>query len=393
MTLLTPWHERIPFWIATQDPPEIEHPRLISFQNGLLDLDLALIGSQPRLLAHSSRYFSTVVLPYEYDPAADCPLWQQTLTEIFPQQGEGDHRIDVLQEFMGLTLISGDTTFEKFVIMTGTEANGKSTVLSTWEEMLGASNVSHVPLDGLSGEFRLGDMVGMLANIAMDMKRMDKVEEGRLKEIVSGEPIQINRKHKAPITAAITARQIFACNDLPQINDRSNGVWRRMITMPFFASFTGEQADRLRGARLREELPGIFNWALAGAVRLYRQGAFTACAVCDQLGAEHRLASDPVEQFFDECAVFHPELVIQCGQLYAAYEDFCEDNGRIPKNSADFGKQVVAHAGVERRRQSTQDGRGRRPYEYTGIGLREGLSQPGGQRWTRPRSRPTRRWR
>jgi putative DNA primase/helicase len=335
------------------------------------------------------RYFSTVAVPYEYVPGAECPLWHQTLAEIFPRHSEGDRRIEVLQEFLGLTLISGDTTFEKFLILTGSGANGKSTILRIWRAVLGADNVSHVPLEGLSGEFRLADMVGKLANIAMDMQRMDRLEEGRLKEITSGEPIQINRKHKAPITTAITARLIFACNDLPQINDRSSGVWRRMIAMPFFASFRGEQADRLRGARLRQELAGIFNWSLAGAVRLYQQGAFTGCAVCDPTRSRAPAGVGSGGTVLRRMRRVPSRVGDSDWGLYAAYQDFCDGNGRSPKNSADFGKQVLMRPGVERRRRGDRQ----RQYEHIGVGLREGLSQPGGQRRIQPRSRPARAWR
>ncbi|MCA9071308.1 MAG: hypothetical protein KDA84_20410 [Planctomycetaceae bacterium] len=380
MANIEAWHEPMPFWISSQDPIEIERPQVIPFQNGLLHLDEALHGTGASLRPHSPRYFTTVVLPYDYDPTAECPIWEHNLREIMPPRGAGDHRIEVIQEFMGLTLVPNDTSFEKFLILVGPGGNGKSTLLRTIVEMLGVDNVSHVPLEGLNSEFRLHDMVGKLANIAMDMKRMDKMEEGRLKEIVSGEPQQINRKHKAPITTPIAARLIFSCNDLPQINDRSNGVWRRMIAMPFFETFTRDQVDRHRRDRLRQELPGIFNWAMAGAIRLYEQGGFTECTVCEQLSAEHRLISDPVEQFFDECVVYDSTIAIQTRELYDAYRAYCEDNGRVPKNSADFGKQVLSHQGIARRRRSTEDDTGRRPYEYTGVRLRDGLSGPGGQR-------------
>ena len=82
----------------------------------------------------------------------------------------------------------------EIVVLLGPSGCGKSTILRTWEGMLGAENVSHTPLDALGSEFRLDDMRGKLANIASDMKRMDKCEEGRLKELTSGEPIQVNRR-------------------------------------------------------------------------------------------------------------------------------------------------------------------------------------------------------
>ena len=82
----------------------------------------------PRIYEHDPRCFSTVALPYDYDPAATCPLWEQTLAEIFPLECDDDNRIAVLQEFMGLTLFPNQMRHEKFLITVGHGANGKSTI-------------------------------------------------------------------------------------------------------------------------------------------------------------------------------------------------------------------------------------------------------------------------
>ena len=285
-------------------------PPLVVFQNGIVDIDDGEPyedgWAPPRLYEHDPRCFSTVALPYDYDPAATCPLWEQTLAEIFPLECDDDNRIAVLQEFMGLTLFPNQMRHEKFLITVGHGANGKSTILRVWEQMLGPQNVTHVPLDALGGEFRLHEMMGKLANIASDMKRMDKMEEGRLKELVSGEPLQVNRKFKSPLTMVPTARLIFACNELPPINDRSDGIWRRHDRHALQRQFSEAERDLDRAQRLMAELPGIFNWALAGAMRLFEQGGFTRCEVCERCAGEHRQHSDSFLEFVDEMTELAP---------------------------------------------------------------------------------------
>ena len=230
-TLLNTGHFQIPFWIESESPLVTRTPRLVVFQNGIVDIDDGMPYEDgwvpPRLYPHDTRCFSTVSLPYAYDPAATWPLWLRTLVEILPLECEDDNRVSVLQEFMGLTLFPNQMRHEKFLITVGHGANGKSTILRVWEQMLGPQNVTHAPVDALGGEFRLHEMMGKLANIANDMRRMEKMEEGRLKELVSGEPLQVNRKFKSPLTMVPTARLIFATNELPPINDKSDGIWRR----------------------------------------------------------------------------------------------------------------------------------------------------------------------
>ena len=279
--VLPAWNQQLPLWVPDEQDGKVEPSPYISFRNGLVDRSQLLEAENGELEVHvhDPRHFSQVVLPYDYDLEAKCPVWLQTLQEVFPQHAEGDRRIAVLQEFMGYTLMQHDTTFEKFLILHGQGANGKSTILKVWEALLGTDNVSHVALDAIGSQFGMFDMLGKLANIAADMNRMDRVQEGVLKSLTSGERMQFDRKHREPITASPTARLVFATNNLPPITDRSEGVWRRMIAMPFYQKFDGASRDRQRAERLLEELPGIFNWAMEGARRLYAQERFSECTV------------------------------------------------------------------------------------------------------------------
>jgi putative DNA primase/helicase len=163
-----------------------------------------------------------------------------------------------------------------------------------------------------------------------------------------------------------TARLIFATNELPPINDRSDGIWRRMIAMPFTRQFGEDERDLDRSARLMAELPGIFNWALEGAVRLFGQRGFTRCRVCEQCAGEHRQHSDSFLEFMDEMVEVRSDKEVSTDEFYRAYVDYCENNGRRPKSNTEVGKQVLRLGGVSRKRRSTGD----RKYEYRGIGLR-----------------------
>jgi P4 family phage/plasmid primase-like protien len=369
-TNLPCWERPLPLWVRSEKPLAVRRSPYLAFGNRLVDVESALESDDlPRSRRPDPRHFSEVVLPYRFDPTAECPLWEQTLGEIFPSDGENDHRIEVLQEFMGWCLPDVDMRYERFLILVGPGANGKSTIMKVWRELLGPDNVSHVPLEELESEFRLMQMDGKLANMAADMNYVGRVAEGRLKELVSGDAIQVNRKHKAPITMVPTAKLIFACNQLPQFADRSDGIWRRLIVIPFQQQFAGEEIDRDRACRLREERPGIFNWALEGARRLNRQGDFTRCRVCARLAQHHRRNSDPFRLFVAERTQRGPDqLPWPQSAAYTAYREFCEDNGRKPANSCVFKDQMLVLDGVGQTRPGAGPCRLRC---YTGIRLRQ----------------------
>jgi putative DNA primase/helicase len=256
---------------------------------------------------------------------------------------------------------------ESFVILLGEGANGKSVVLDILRAMLGRDNVSDVPLDAFGGEFRLSDTIGRLANIATEMQRMQRVQEGILKQLVSGEPVQINRKFKQPVTMYPTAKLIFATNHLPPFADTTDGLWRRMIVIPFFVQFAANQIDRHRARRIiTSELAGVLNWSLAGAQRLIQNDTFTHCEVCETAKHGHRQDSDPFLQFMDECCQQGDGLSVLCDDLYKAYRGFCEATGKMPKAKSEFGKQIAKLENVTRRRELSDR---RRYYVYTGIDL------------------------
>lgn len=149
----------------------------IALTNGIVDIDRAAAGQPNCLLSHTPDWFSLVVLPYPFDASATCPTWLAFLAKNL----EGDaERIAILQEWFGLCLIN-DTSFQKFLLMQGEGANGKSVACAVLNALLGADNVSNVPLEGFGERFQLMQTVGKLANIAAEVGEIDKVAEGHLK--------------------------------------------------------------------------------------------------------------------------------------------------------------------------------------------------------------------
>ena len=362
-----PESEQLPLWLNNDDGTHwyATHPNLISFTNGLLDRDELLV-SDADLFDHTPQWLSLTMLPYEYDPAARCPLWLQTLAELLPREGNGDHRIEVLQEFFGWCLVD-DLRLEKFLMLVGEGGNGKSTMLDVLQAMIGHDNCSHLSLNNIGDRFMRGSMQDKLVNISSDMSRVSKTDEGILKMLVSGDLICTDRKNKSAIMMKPTAKLVFACNELPGIADRSNGIWRRAIFMPLNVSFDAETAEKDRAARIiRDELGGIFNWAVEGLRRLYRQQKFTDCEVCTARVEEHRLESDPVMQFYQEKCEIEEGTTWPAEGVYNEFRTFCEQRGCIPMNSTHFGRRFLKMPGIGRVRRSEL---GRRRYFYQGFRL------------------------
>jgi len=153
----------------------------------------------------------------------------------------------------------------------------------------------------LSGDrFALGDTVGKLANIVSEVGELDRLDEGHLKAFVSGDRITIDRKYKEPICVQPTARLMLATNTPPRVSDRSQGLWRRILYLPFEVTIPTERQNPRLAEELLAELPGIFNWALLGLARLREQGRFTEPAACSRAVQEYRIDCDPVREILSE---------------------------------------------------------------------------------------------
>jgi P4 family phage/plasmid primase-like protien len=365
-----------PTWLLNEGQGGSEQHSYVGMKNGLLRLDDLLEGEKEVLEAHSPAWFSRVCMPYEFDPDADCPKWKAFLERNL----EGDQeRIALLQEWFGYCL-AADTSQQKFLMLQGEGSNGKSVVCAALTAVLGDGNVSHVPLENYGERFALAGTLGKLANIASEVGEIDKVAEGQLKQFTSGDRMTFDRKGIQPVEAMPTARLVLATNNLPRFSDRSGGIWRRLLLLPFQVEI--QPCERVPGMDKPAwwvgsgELPGIFNWAVEGLRRLNKQGRFTEAKLSQEALEQHRFDCNPARTFLRDRCQEVPERQVAVQTLYREYRDWCTTNGYQPLGSSAFGREVSrTYPKVKRARVG---GGGARGYVYAGLShpLSLQLNQP-----------------
>lgn len=341
----------MPCWL-----PDRSRPHYVATKNGLLDLD-AVFANKPEsecLLPHSPDWFSTFRLDYPFDPNADCPKW----LEYLEYSMEGDQeRINLLQEWAGYLLTSSND-LQRFLVLEGEGQNGKTVYFAAMTAMLGEDNVSHVTLENFGGRFELGTTIGKAANISGDAGEIDMVAEGVVKQFTGGDIMQFDRKNLSPISVRPTAKLMCAWNSRPRVRDKSMGLWRRMILVPFTREIPPEHRvfgmDRPGWWIDEGEAPGILLWAIVGLHRLRQQGDFTRPRVSIGAMAEYRQESNPVLRFLEENISFLPANMladeeakdekdqhgINTEEVYKRYREWCEKEGAKPMTNSNFGKQM-----------------------------------------------------
>ena len=322
-----------------------EPKQWIALKNGLLMVPAFIAGERPEayLRPYTPAWWSLHRLPYSYDPDAGAdsrPRWERFLAHNL--EGDPD-RILILQEWAGYCLLP-DTSQQKFLVLEGEGANGKSVYCAVLEALLGPENVSHVPLEVFGERFSLTGTLGKLANIVAEVGDLDRVAEGHLKQFTSGDSMQFERKFRSPLQLRPTARLVLATNNRPRFSDRSGGLWRRMFIVPFTVSIPEDQ--QVRGMddpgwwERSGEMPGIFQWALEGLVRLLHQRGFSSSRAVAEAIEDYRRETNPAREFLEERYREQSGVVVECSTVYKEYREFCQNSGYRALGSRTFGKEV-----------------------------------------------------
>lgn len=351
----------MPCWLGEDSPPVGRD--LLAMENGLLDVEAAMHGRRNCLHDPTPLWFSVTHLPYGYDPKAWCPKWIKFLEQVCPDvMGRF-----LLQEFIGYCLVF-DTSFHKALIMIGEGANGKSVVTMVFTQVLGPGNVSHVGLDRFGDRFAMAPTIGCLANIVSETPSMKGVAEDILKAFISGDQIRVEFKYQDPTDAYPTARLIVATNGLPQFCDRTEGIWRRLLIIPFTVTIPEAEQDRELAAKIcREELSGLLNWAVKGLKRLHERRRFTVPKSSRELVEEHRSTSNPARHYLKTHYDLAPGHDTLCEQVYSAYQRWCNGENARPLNRQQFGREVRRVFPTVKRKQLRTRTSGPRLYHYAGL--------------------------
>lgn len=328
-----------PMWYTrTGTRPEgyPDDPRaLIPFRNGLLNVE------DFTLLPHTPNLVTLAQMPFDYDPTAVCPRWEQFLAELW--DSATSERAIALQMFFGYCMIP-DTTQHKFMTLHGKRRGGKSTIAKILHSLIGDHGVTACSLNSLTTPHGLGPLVGKNLAIFYDAHLPSHgggmlIES--LKSLAAGDPQQINRKYMDQYTARLNVRLLVVCNEIPRMEDADSALAARMIPVRCDRSFFGQEDTQLP-ERLARELPGIANWALRG-LRQYRQEGrlFMPREGLEDL-ATLRRATNPVAAFMEDCCevIPFPEDDPSVGpvsgaDLFGAWNRWC-----VEKNYRNIGTQM-----------------------------------------------------
>src|SRR5262249_46384680 len=154
--------------------------------------------------------------------------------------------------------------------------------------------------------------------------------------------ITVNRKYREQWTGKLPVRLHIISNELPRLPDASGAIVGRMVLLPLTRSWLGKEDFALE-AKLRDDLPGILNWALKGLRRLTdNEGRFTPVPSAEDAIKVMRDLASPVAAFVREMCDLGADKEIAVDDLYAAFKSWCESSEYPKSPKAVFGRDLRA---------------------------------------------------
>lgn len=246
----------------------------------------------------------TKLMPTVYDPTATCPRFDAFMARVQP---DPEMRA-FLQRWWGLSITA--LPVQKFVFQYGKGANGKSVLSDLMNRLLGdyATTVKIKSLTGRNNKSGadatpdLMPLVGARAALASEPEEGDRLQEGMIKEMTGGEPILVRQLHADFIEVRPYFKLTISGNHKPDIRGTDDGIWRRVLLVPFDVQIPEKERDENLVDKLWQERPGILNWLVAG-LTAYLEGGLQEPAQVLNATQEYRADSDPIGTFLNECCV------------------------------------------------------------------------------------------
>lgn len=325
----------------------------LNFKNGVLDIHTG------NILSHSPDYGFRGVLPYAYDPSAQCPNFLNFMNQVLL----GDaHLINLVQEYIGYIVRGGDYVHHKALWLSGSGRNGKSTLIDVIKALIGQGNYSTLAVKQvIKDRFAAAYLDGKLANFSEETGPEDLADSGPFKNLTGDGEFDAQHKYGDLFTMRNTAKLVMTFNELLLLKDLSPGMLSRPIIIPFDLDLTDEsKQDKNLKSKLMSELPGIFNWAWAGWLRLQLQGAFSKAERSNAMIRDLREISDQAYTWFSECVTIEPaESILPITvSSFACYEHFKENFGDYSLSEQKFYRRLHQIKELEERFFRTKTSRG-----------------------------------
>jgi len=272
-------------------------------------------------------------------------LWQNSLKLIFCGNQE---LIDYVQMICGLAAI-GKVYVEALIIAYGGGRNGKSTFWNAISRVLGLYS-GNISADTLTVGCRrnikpeMAEVKGKRLLIAAEMQEGARLNDSIVKQLCSTDDVFAEKKYKDPFSFTPCHTLVLYTNHLPKVSASDDGIWRRLIVIPFDAKIEGSSDIKNYGEYLYQNAgESILAWLIEGAKKVISLDYKIPVPECVQKAiAEYRAQNNWFAHFLEDKCELDASFRESSSSLYRAYRNYCVDTNEYIRSTTDFYSALEA---------------------------------------------------
>src|SRR5699024_812863 len=168
-----------------------------------------------------------------------------------------------------------------------------------------------------------------------------RFDEGLIKQLTGGDKITARFLYGEDFDFHPKFKLWVSSNHKPIIRGTDDGIWRRMVLIPFTVQIPEHKVDKELKYKLLREAPAILDWAVEGTLLWQKEGLAMPKKIADA-SKEYRNEMDVLEQFIDDLFERVPKEKgkVPAGDFFSLYKNWATENEEYLMPKQKFGKKM-----------------------------------------------------
>lgn len=317
---------------------------LLNTKSGYVDLNSGILHDHDR-----DKMFSQQTSA-EYTDNIDCPEWDKFLHQVFNNNEELIHYI---QKAVGYSA-TGSVKEQVMFILYGNGRNGKSVFINTISDILGTyaetMNVSSIMIKSNNGaNSDIARLEGARLVISSEANEGSRLDEGLLKQLTGGDKIVARHLYGNEFEFNPEFKLWMATNHKPLIRGTDEGIWRRIMLIPFTVQIPKDKVDKDLKYKLQREGAGILNWIVQGAMMWQAEG-LNPPEIVTKASQEYKDEMDVISYFVSEKCDVDDSYEVPASEIFNVYREWANESGEYSMPKQKFGREMKKKFKYEKNR-------------------------------------------
>lgn len=299
---------------------------------------------------NSRTVYTDIYYPYSIMSKEEFDNYDGRMKQFMEEISCGNQEtLDIIWEMIGC-MIAPEKPFGRVFVLYGSGANGKSVLLKFIAEIMGPL-MTYGNILAVNDKFALEPVINGIANVTDDVGITTLKETGILKSLIDGGKIEIHRKFKESIWWQPNSQFVMCCNEIPHIQDTTNGMARRLAFIPFEMQLAESEIDRTLFSKMIQN-PNNLRYLLTGAVYGYRKAYKRGDLI--KTDKQKELLNDfieenetPIKTFYNYLLDDHKNIDAlsrylngkTTDEVYNEYKKWCDNSAITPEQTKTFTRQ------------------------------------------------------